>query len=185
MAKGQAMPAALFLAALLPRATYAALSVMPHQSDGIVMLLRSAIMLDEKDLSGPLLPTACSSLEDGPYCERFSLRGGGENLRIDSGWDRAGAGAIFLSGGDQQSSAQFVVDGVLSHRMQARNREAFDWQPETYRTFSNLVSRVISESLGSATDAIKQGQSARSRPTAASRSGSQSFRLLLNLVPPG
>merc|ERR1719456_485728 len=100
----------LLLLAFWPRVVRSALSVMPHHSDGIVMQLRSAILLDEKDLVGPVPPKKCSSLDDGPFCEAF-----GEFGRLGSGHEAPSRGELeggssaFLASGDQES-AHFVVD---------------------------------------------------------------------------
>ena len=181
---GRAAAAALAasLLALLPDGARAALSVMPHRSDGIVMQLRSAIMFDEKDLTGPLRPAVCSSLDDGPHCARLSLAGG---PGVAAG-SPAAEGSFFFGDG-RHSGAHYVVDGVLSSQMQARNKDAFAWSPETFHTFSSLVSKVIIDSLGKAEDITKGGslKMGDSLVSAATRSGSQCFRLAFNRLRPG
>lgn len=167
-------------ALLRPWGARAALSVMPHQSDAIIMQLRGAIALEEQDLLGPSLPTGCSSLDDGPFCSRLALEGASSSYTSRHGY-----------GGSRPSSGEFVVDGVLSTRMQVRNKGAFDWSAETFRGFSNLVSRVISDSLGSPQaitrradgSAPSSSASSSSRPPAA-RTGSQCFWIRLDRLPP-
>jgi len=165
-----------------PWIAHSALSVLPHQSDGIVMQLRSAILFDEKDLIGPLPPSECSSLSDGPFCDRFIVDDSPSfQTESLSGRSDGQAGSdFFISRGDQ-NSAQFVVDGVLSARLQDRNKEAFDWGLETYRVFSQLVSKVISDSL---LDREPGRGSPISGSFSGTRTGSKCFSLALNTIMP-
>lgn len=149
----------------------AALSVLSQQSDGIVVQLRSTILLDDKDLFGPIPVTTCSSMDDGPFCEKL---GGLPNwLDADTRARSAASSEMILAAGDY--SAHSVVDGVLSQRLRTRNEEAFDWSTETQRTFSGLVSRVVGDSLGG---------SKRLIGTSSARSGAQSFRFQFDRLRP-
>lgn len=165
----------LFLLLLQPWGRFAALSVMPYQTDHIVKQLRSAILVEEKDLIGPLPLTACSSLDDGPFCEAF---GGVETFRPLRGAEgRAAPGVLFdAEEGAASDRAWLVADGVLSNRMQARNKEAFDWGVDTYRTFSTLVSHVIKDA---SSGPVLSSSSARRHPS------SQCFRLRFDRLVPG
>eukprot|EP00927_Polykrikos_kofoidii_P060878 TRINITY_DN55782_c0_g1_i1.p1 TRINITY_DN55782_c0_g1~~TRINITY_DN55782_c0_g1_i1.p1 ORF type:complete len:736 (+),score=96.46 TRINITY_DN55782_c0_g1_i1:330-2210(+) len=82
---------------------------------------------------------ACSSLDDGPFCEGFGP------LALMTSSAEEVDNRIFVD--DVSESARFVVDGVLFSKLRARNQEAFDWSAETLRTFSTLVSRVILEAV--------------------------------------
>jgi len=167
-----------------PLGAHAALSVMPHHTDGIVMQLRSSILLDEKDLIGPFPSKECSSLDDGPFCEGFSEFGQIRAKREMTPRGEVEGESVFLAAGDQHESAQFVVDGVLSHRVQNRNKEAFDWSLETFKTFSSYVSRVGGDTLAGQNAATFGSNSEHQKPASA-RSGAQCFRLAFNRLPLG
>lgn len=164
--------AAVILVAFFGEFTEAALSVLPHQSDGIVVQLRSTILLDDKDLFGPTPVTTCSSMDDGPFCEQFgSLPDWRDaDMRARS----VVSSEMILAAGDY--SAHSVVDGVLSQRLRARNVEAFDWSSETQRTFSSLVSRVVGDSLGKGAKGLVG--------TSSTRSGAQTFRFQFSRLRP-
>lgn len=171
-------PLALAVAAAslaVPRAR-AALSVLPHQSDGIVLQLRSAIVLDERDLDGPSPATACSSLDDGPFCAPFGRRPQGSGAR--------GAAGAFPEWDFQAGSSHFVVDSLPSNRMQARNKKAFDWSADVYRSFSSLVSRLVGETASRVEDATSARSLSTFAQSSLARSGSQCFVFKFDAVPP-
>eukprot|EP00929_Paragymnodinium_shiwhaense_P011640 TRINITY_DN11765_c0_g1_i2.p1 TRINITY_DN11765_c0_g1~~TRINITY_DN11765_c0_g1_i2.p1 ORF type:complete len:1069 (+),score=372.32 TRINITY_DN11765_c0_g1_i2:112-3318(+) len=176
--------AAVVTSALLPVASDAALSILPHQSDAIVKQLRSTILVDERDLIGPLPPTACSSLDDGPFC----AFGAGDSMPSGVGqrysWLSSGQQPLLIDDVDT-SSSQFVVDGVLSQKLQAQNGEAFDWSMDTHRTFSQLLSRIISETITSPGGGL-DGTKAKVPTTVSQQaSGSRCFRIGFQRVSPG
>eukprot|EP00928_Gymnodinium_smaydae_P096519 TRINITY_DN8545_c0_g1_i1.p1 TRINITY_DN8545_c0_g1~~TRINITY_DN8545_c0_g1_i1.p1 ORF type:complete len:779 (-),score=135.50 TRINITY_DN8545_c0_g1_i1:433-2613(-) len=129
----------------------------------MIIDLRSAVTFEEQDLLGPAPTSGCSSLDDGPFCVPFTS-------------DPDGVGGVSSEGStldvmiEPDRSAQFVVDGVLSRRLRQQNEQAFSWSSETYRTFSNLVSKVVGG--GAQSEDPQAGWSSKT-----ARSGSQCFRV--------
>lgn len=172
------------------REARATLAVMPYHSDGIILQLRSAILVDERDLMGPVPLAACSSLDDGPFCQPWITRNDGTSRRLLSprpvsgdSWtiDVAGSTASeapAVAAGDGEGVlnlapeasgwlsdvARYVVDGVLSSKMQRLHTDAFDWSAETYQAFSSDVSRMLVEaSAGKSTVGGRPSRQSRSR----------------------
>merc|ERR1719215_2211416 len=108
----------------------------------MILQLRAAVTLDERDLLGPEPMRACSSLDDGPFCVPFTTEGDIVQHSVGQGFGPGGdpSSDVII---EPERSAQYVVDGVLSKRLRVENEGAFAWSTETYRTFSNLVSRVV------------------------------------------
>lgn len=143
------------------RGVRAALTLMPHQVDRMILQLRNSIFLDEKDLIGPLPPTVCSSLDDGPFCAPFhqNRRDGSRNFGVDIG--------------DHHTVAHLIVDGILSQRLQNRNRDAFDWETNTYYRFGSSLGYLIDNQWNSPSKIFGQ-------VSLSTRKNTRCFRLAFN-----
>jgi len=150
-----------------PWTSRGALSVFPYESDGIVLRLRSTVMLDERDLLEPAPPRTCSSFSDGPFCARFPS-----------------APATMARSSLSGASAQYVVDGILSHWLRSRHGEAFAWSSDTLSTFSGQISRVVAETL--TRRIVRAATSGGPTLTSITERSSKSrfFRLALHRIPP-
>lgn len=124
----RARPIALYTMALtlalvmdLVSVGHAALAVLPHHSESIVMQLRSVVLFEEGDVMGPVPTTTCSSLDDGPFCMPFAKATGPRVFAIDSDARSSAQGAKLV-----RDPAQSIADGVLSERMRQQDGRAFE-----------------------------------------------------------
>eukprot|EP00811_Abedinium_folium_P019474 NODE_2841_length_2134_cov_10.116094.p1 GENE.NODE_2841_length_2134_cov_10.116094~~NODE_2841_length_2134_cov_10.116094.p1 ORF type:complete len:620 (-),score=204.71 NODE_2841_length_2134_cov_10.116094:274-2109(-) len=147
---------------------------MPDHVDHVVLWLRSRILLDEKDLSGPAPPRVCSSLDDGPFCAPLELflaeshRGARAHGPLSHDVSSSG-----LFGLGEREVARIVADGVLPQRWKAQHAEAFDWGADTKANFLHIVRYFVETEMPTK----KMLQSS-------ARGSVQCFRLALGALPP-
>ena len=101
----------------------AAVSVPSDQPGDVVLKLRDRIVVDERELLASPRMRWCSSLEHGPFCQRFG----------DPGSSREPLG---------------LVDGVLSRQMCGLYPEAFHWNSRREQNIALKMSELLIRTRG-------------------------------------